>query len=94
MKVREVVTIAGWVDGSGWSYNQCYSDSIIEIGDSIPTEMVWDWYDTSELEPIESEEDMLITVKYYEPDADLDDAKPLASYSIWQSELIEERNLE
>lgn len=92
MKVREVITIAGWVDGSGWTYNQCTSDSVVEIGDSIPEEMVWDWYEIDADYVQNESEDTQITVKYYAPDADLDDdVKPLATYSIWESELIEER---
>lgn len=30
-KVREVIEIAGWVNGSGYSYNTVYSDQIVEV---------------------------------------------------------------
>jgi hypothetical protein len=30
LKVREVITLKGWVEGSGWSYEQNYGDKIKE----------------------------------------------------------------
>jgi hypothetical protein len=54
--------------------------------------MAWDWYEIGTDSVQNESEDTFITVKYYAPDADLDDnVKPLATYSIWESELIEER---
>ena len=31
MKVREIITLKGWVENSGWSYESDYEDHIIEI---------------------------------------------------------------
>ena len=48
MKVREIITIKGWQDGSGWSYDQCTSDDIIDIGDKIPDSIDWDWWELAD----------------------------------------------
>lgn len=86
MKYREIITIKGWQDGSGWSYSQTYSDQIIEVPENILTEdMDWTWWEANE--PTEGE-DTEITVDYYAADSDhYDGDKPLASWSIWESEL-------
>lgn len=90
IKVREVITLKGWQDGSGWSYNQCYSDSIIQVTGT--DSMDWDWYETDEDYPMADGEDIEITVDFYAEDADIDDDKPLASYSKWASEIWNERH--
>ncbi len=95
MKVREVIKIAGWVDGNGWTYKQKIFDEVVEIGDSIPDEIEWDWYDLPDDYEPRDLEDTLITVEYYDEDADLSDyPKPLTTYNVWESVLIEERNIE
>lgn len=87
MKVREIVTIKGWVNSSGWSYSQTYSDKIVEVPDDFTEgEMDWSWWDVSD--PVEGE-DIEITVAYYREDYDpmFDSGEPLVSWSIWESEL-------
>lgn len=90
MKIREVIMIQGWVDGSGWSYSQCYSDSIGEFSDDMlapGAEMDWSWW---QLNSREKGRDTEITVSYYAADVeDITDAEPLAEWSIWESELRE-----
>ena len=51
LKVREVITLKGWVDGSGWSYNQVYSDKIIDITEGDLDAIDWDWYETDSNNP-------------------------------------------
>ena len=82
MKVREVITLAGWQNGSGWTYQDCYEDHIIDI-DSIPKSADWDWWDTDGDEPNE-DGDVKITIEYFAADYD----KPLATFSVWQNDLI------
>ena len=91
LKVREVITLKGWVDGSGWSYNQVYSDKIIEITD-VPTaeEYDWSWYETPEDNPEDRGGDTLIVVDLYDVDADISD-EPLAHFEKWASEIWKER---
>ena len=67
MKVREIITIKGWQDGSGWSYDQCTSDDIIDIGDNIPESIEWDWWELPEAR--DESEDVKITVEYFAADA-------------------------
>lgn len=86
-KVREIITISGWKDGSGYSYTTDYSDQVIDVKDEWlqgGAEMDWSWWEPDE--PTEGE-DLEITVKYYAPDADYATATPIAEYSIWESEL-------
>ena len=87
-KVREIITLKGWVEGSGWSDSQCYGDSIIETTsvDGID----WDWWETDADIPPSEETDTEIIVDYYAEDADIDEDKPLASYSKWASEIWKE----
>ena len=42
LKVREVITLKGWEDGSGWSYSQCYSDKVVDITESDLKEIDWE----------------------------------------------------
>lgn len=90
MKIREVINIKGWVDGSGWSYSQCYSDSIQEVPDGMLTpdaEMDWSWW---QFNSREKGRDTEIIVSYYATDVDdITDVEPLAEWSIWESELRE-----
>jgi hypothetical protein len=83
MKVREVINAAGWVDGSGFSYETTIEDHIVEV-DEIPAEMDWSW-----LEPDEQAdgEDTLFTVTLYAL-TDEDMKAPLAEYKTWASEVV------
>lgn len=92
LKVREVITLKGW-NGSGWSYNQVYSDEIVNIVESDLKEIDWDWYETDAENPPEDGEDTKIIVDLYAADADIDEDEPLASHEKWASELYKERHL-
>ncbi len=90
LKVREVITLKGWVDGSGWSYSQCYGDSIIET--TSVDYIDWDWWETDADNPPSEGVDIEITVDYYAEGADTVEDKPLASHSKWASEIWKERH--
>jgi hypothetical protein len=92
LKVREVITLKGWVNGSGWSYSEVYSDQVIDIAESALHEIDWDWWDADN--PPSEGEDTLIVVDLYAEDADISEDKPLASYSKWVSEIWKERHQE
>ena len=96
LKVREVITLKGWVNGSGWSYEQCYSDRIIEVTDSeLQTmEMDWGWWETDSDNPPTEDEDTKIIVDLYAVDADISEDEPLASFEKWESEIWTERHAE
>lgn len=86
-KVREIITINGWTDGSGWNYNQCYSDAIIDVDPGSLThdaDMDWSWWECND--PRDGE-DVEITVSYYNLDADPTDDDPIAEWSTWESEI-------
>ena len=89
MKVREVIDIALWKSGSGYSYNSTISNNIIEIPvdsvDHISDWFSWDWW---EREEVKDGEDFEITVKYYH--ADEDDDEPIATFTAWQNEIIQD----
>jgi hypothetical protein len=91
LKVREVITLKGWVDGSGWSYNQVYSDKIIDITEGDLKEIDWDWHDTDSDNPPAEGDDTKIIIDLYAIDADIDEDKPLASFEKWASELYKAR---
>lgn len=87
MRVREVITFKGWVEGSGWSYESDYEERIIEIpGDKVGDFVYdWDWVEPSYLR---KNEDTKIVVKWYLEDCeDIDDAEPIAVFSKWLSEI-------
>jgi len=92
LKVREVITLKGWVDGSGWSYSQVYSDKIIDITEGDLKSIDWDWYETDSDNPPADGEDTEIIVEFYAEDAEPGYDEPLASYSKWESDLWKERN--
>ena len=94
MKVREVITLKGWVEGSGWSYESDYEDHIIEIpGDDVSkAEYEQDWWEASQPN---GEEDTKIVVKWYPEDCgDPDDAEPIATFYKWESEIWNEEHAE
>ena len=86
--VREIVTLKGWVDGSGWSYTTCYSDQVIDVPQTslLPgADMDWSWWYDDEGERPE-DEDVRIIVEWYDPFGD-EDSAPLASWETWASEI-------
>jgi hypothetical protein len=96
LKVREVITLKGWVDGSGWSYTQTYSDNIIDVHDVPMTaeEYDWSWWETDIDNPPSEDEDTKIIVTLYAEDADISEDEPLASFEKWDSEIWTERHAE
>ena len=92
MKVREVITLKGWVEGSGWSYSQVYSDQVIDITEDDLKSIDWDWWEIDSNNPPTEDEDTKITVDLYAVDANIYEDKPLASHTIWASEIWAERN--
>ena len=92
IKVRQVVKLSGWTNGSGWSYkDQVYDDQIVDIAAEDLEAMDWDWWETDEDYPPSEDSDTQITVEFYAEDADPDEDKPLASHNAWVSELYKER---
>lgn len=90
MLVREIITLKGWVDGSGWIYSQCYSDSIIEI--TSFDDISFDWWEIDVDNLLNYDYDTKIIVDLYSVNADISNEEPLASYSKWASEILAERN--
>lgn len=91
LKVREIITLKGWVEGNGWSYSQCCSDKVIDITKSGLKEIDWDWYEIDSDNPPTEDDDCKIIVDLYAVDADIDEDEPLASHKKWASELYKER---
>lgn len=91
LKVREVITLKGWLEGSGWSYSQVYSDKVIDITEGDLKSIDWDWYETDAENPPEDGEDTKIIVDLYAVDASIDEDKPLATHAKWASDLYKER---
>ncbi len=94
LKGREVITLKGWVEGSGWSYNQVYSDQMIDITESDLKEIDWDWYEIDSNNPPTEGYDTKIIVALYAEDADISEDEPLASFEKWDSEIWTERHAE
>ena len=92
MKVRQIITLKGWIEGSGWSYSQIYSDEIVNVVESDLDAIDWDWYETDSDNPPVEGEDTKIILDLYAVDADIDEDTPLASHSKWASEIWAERN--
>ena len=80
MKVREIITAAGWINGSGFSYESDIENHIVEI-DTLPTEMDWSW-----IEADDTADDIPFTVRYYAEDDD-DLTTPIAEHKAWASEV-------
>lgn len=91
MKVLEIITIAKWVDGSGYQYEETYSSKVINIAEKNAEELKknfnWKFWEKQELA---EGEDIEITVKYYNPDYDpmFDDDEPFAEFKTWESEIV------
>jgi len=91
MKVRQIITLKGWIESSGWSYSQIYSDEIVNLVESDLDAIDWDWYETDSDNPPAEGEDTKIIIDLYAVDADIDEDMPLATHSKWASEIWEER---
>ena len=95
IKVRQVIRLSGWVNGSGWIYNNSvYDDQIIDIDENDLENMDWDWWETDADNPPSEESDTEIVVEFYAEDADTSEDKPLATHSKWASEIWKERHQE
>lgn len=77
MKVREIITLRGWQDGSGWSYKETYSDKIVEIAD--PNSIDWSWWES---QTMRAGEDIKIIVEFYSLEGE-----PIAKHETWVSEI-------
>ena len=92
MRAREIITLRGWINGSGWSYSQCYGDQVIDITEEAIKSVNWDWWETDADTPPTEGEDTLIVVDLYAEDADISEDAPLASHERWASEIWAERH--
>lgn len=83
MKVREVITIKEWVDGSGYNYEEIYSNKIIDVAgeDDVKENFDWDWWEKDS--SVNGDEDLRIAVEYYR----LSDDTMIAKFETWQSEI-------
>mgnify|MGYP000899914582 FL=1 len=89
MTVRQIITLKGWIDGSGWTYEQIYDDQSIEIVDVHDID--WDWWETDKENPPNEGGDTQIIIKYYDIDADVEVSEPLAIHRAWASEIWADR---
>ena len=50
MKVREVIKIKEWVDGSGYNYEETYSDKLVDVAaeEDVQGDFGWDWWEKVE----------------------------------------------
>lgn len=91
MKVQEIITVKGWKEGSGWTYNQTIRAETIDIPEEdIKGPIDWDWYELNEEDTYENE-DTEVKVEFYAEDAEIGQDEPLATHSIWASKLWEDR---
>lgn len=83
MKVREVITIKAWVDGSGYNYEEIYSNKIIDVAgeDDVKDNFDWNWWEKDS--SVNGDEDLRIAVEYYR----LSDDTMIAKFETWQSEI-------
>ena len=83
MKVREVITIKEWVDGSGSNYEETYSDKLVDVDveEEVQENFDWDWWEKDN--PVKGNEDLRIIVEYYR----VSDDTMIAKFEAWQSEI-------
>lgn len=83
MKVREVITIKEWVDGSGYNYEEIYSNKLIDVAveEEVQENFDWDWWGKDNL--VKGNEDLRIIVEYYR----VSDNTMIAKFEAWQSEI-------
>ena len=84
MKIREIITVQKWVDGSGFAYGSGIEDQTFDV-ECIPDEIDWDWW---VIDDVVDGEDYLITVCYYAAD-DKALEHLLAKFEAWESDLVE-----
>lgn len=94
IKVRQIIKLSGWVNGSGWNYkNSVYDNQIIDIDSDDLNNMDWDWWELDEENPPNDDSDTEITVEFYAENADIEEDKPIASHSMWVSEIYKSRQI-
>lgn len=83
MKVREVITIKEWVDGSGYNYEEIYSNKLIDVDGEkeVQENFSWDWWGKDN--SVKGSEDLRIIVEYYR----VSDNTMIAKFEAWQSEI-------
>lgn len=88
-EVREIIELSAWKDGCGWQYTETLEDHIINAA-ATNEDYDWSWWEPVSLP---EDEDLRITVKHYPTDCDLlfDDIEPIASFEVWQSDIINDR---
>ena len=65
MKVREVIKIKEWVDGSGYNYEETYSDKLVDVAaeEDVQGDFGWDWWE--KVEPATGTGDLRIVAEYH-----------------------------
>lgn len=83
MKVREVIKIKEWVDGSGYNYEEIYSDKLVDVDveEEVQENFSWDWWEKDS--SVRGNEDLRIIVEYYR----VSDDTMIARFEAWQSEI-------
>lgn len=94
LKVREIITLKEWIDGSGYNCTETYSNDIVNTIDIPKTaeDYYWNWFEIPEENPEEYGKDTKITIEFYALDAEPGYDEPITSFSKWVSELWKERN--
>lgn len=80
MKVRQIIYLDHWYDGSGFGHCETFEDSIINVN-SIPEEYDWSWWEKEE--HLSRWDDIRITVVYFSEDSSVE----LGSWAIWESDI-------
>ena len=83
MKGREVIKIKEWVDGSGYNYEEIYSDKLVDVAaeEDVQGDFGWDWWE--KVEPATGTGDLRIVVEYHR----VSDDTMIAKFEAWQSEI-------
>lgn len=83
MKVREVIKIKEWVDGSGYNYEEIYSDKLVDVDveEEVQENFSWDWWEKDS--SVRGNEDLRIIVEYYR----VSDDAMISKFEAWQSEI-------
>lgn len=83
MEVREVIKIKEWVDGSGYNYEEIYSDKLVDVAaeEGVQGDFGWDWWE--KVEPATGTGDLRIVVEYHR----VSDDTMIAKFEAWQSEI-------
>lgn len=83
MEVREVIKIKEWVDGSGYNYEEIYSDKLVDVDveEEVQENFSWDWWEKDS--SVRGNEDLRIIVEYYR----VSDDAIISKFEAWQSEI-------